>query len=139
MRKKAHEQSPRHLTHVIWMGDFNRHHPMWDKSRNAHLFTQANLDKARIIIDVMANYDLQMILPKNVLTLCSMATKNFTQPDNILVSSSLREHMIECKMIPEEQPARTDHMPIITTLDTSPGRQEEMPKHNFKATDWLKF
>ena len=47
--------------------------------------------------------------------------------------------MIECKMIPEEQLARMDHMLIITTLDTSPGRQEEMPKHNFKATNWLKF
>src|SRR5882724_2313577 len=42
-------------------------------------------------------------------------------------------------MIPEERPTRMDHMPIITTLDTTPGRQEETPKHNFKATDWLKF
>jgi len=78
MRKKARERSPRHPTHVIWMGDFNRHHPMWDKSRNTHLFTRANLEKAQIIIDAMANYDLQMILPRNVLTLCSMSTKNFT-------------------------------------------------------------
>jgi len=47
--------------------------------------------------------------------------------------------VIECKTIPEELLARTDHMPIITTLDITPGRQEETPKHNFKATDWLKF
>jgi len=30
-------------------------------------------------------------------------------------------------------------MPIITTLDMTPGSQEETPKHNFKATNWLKF
>ena len=78
MSRKAHDQNPRYQTHVIWLGDFNRHHIMWDKSRNSHLFMRSNLDKAQIIINVMAKYDLQMILPKNVLTLCAMATRNYT-------------------------------------------------------------
>src|SRR5882724_6057656 len=30
--------------HIIWLGDFNRHHPMWDEDCNVHLFTRANLD-----------------------------------------------------------------------------------------------
>ena len=29
--------------HIKWLGDFNRHHPMWDEGCNAHLFTRANL------------------------------------------------------------------------------------------------
>ena len=46
--------------------------------------------------------------------------------------------MLECKTTPEEQPARTDHMPIITTLDVNPGRQTVSPKPNFKAANWDK-
>jgi len=68
-----------------------------------------------------------------------MATGNFTCPDNILASSSLREHILECKTIPEEHPPQSDHIPIITTLEMSPGRQEEAPKPNFKSTNWAKF
>ena len=29
----------------IWLGDFNRHHPLWDKERNAYLFTKVALVK----------------------------------------------------------------------------------------------
>ena len=27
-------------TLYIWLGDFNRHHPLWDEPRNLHLFTK---------------------------------------------------------------------------------------------------
>jgi len=56
------------------MGDFNTHHPMWDENRNLHLFTRTNLNKAQVVIDAMANYDLQMLLPKDIPTLCTMAS-----------------------------------------------------------------
>jgi len=46
---------------------------------------------------------------------------------------------LECKTIPEECPAKTNHIPIITTLDMSPSKQEETPRPNFKAADWTKF
>jgi len=78
MCRKAHDWNPRGQTHVIWLGDFNSHHPMWDENRNAHIFTRSNLDQAQAIIDVMARYNLQMILPKNTPTLCAMATRNYT-------------------------------------------------------------
>jgi exonuclease III len=26
-------------SHMIWAGDFNRHHPMWDRDEDTHLFT----------------------------------------------------------------------------------------------------
>jgi len=32
-----------HAEHTIWLGDFNLHHPMWDKGWNTHLFTRDNL------------------------------------------------------------------------------------------------
>jgi len=46
---------------------------------------------------------------------------------------------LECKTIPEECPAKTNHIPIITTLDMSPSKQEETPRPNFKVADWTKF
>ena len=139
MHRKAHDQNPRGQIHVIWLGDFNSHHPMWDQNRNTHLFTRSNLDKAQTIIDMMARYNLQMILPKNILTLCTMVSRNYTQPDNVLASSSLHKHILECKTTLEEWPTKIDHIPIIMTLNMSPGRQEETPRPNFKAADWPKF
>lgn len=31
---------------MIWLGDFNWHHPLWDEPRNAHLFKCTNLEAA---------------------------------------------------------------------------------------------
>ena len=45
MRKKTQKQNLRGQVCVVWMGDLNRHHLMWDGSRNFHLFTWSNLDK----------------------------------------------------------------------------------------------
>jgi len=58
LQHKGWDQNPRWLTHLIWLGDFNTHHLMWDEDRNSQLFMQANLDKVQIIIDAMANFDL---------------------------------------------------------------------------------
>src|SRR5882672_4156311 len=27
---------------IIWVGNFNLHHPLWDEARNTHLFTRMN-------------------------------------------------------------------------------------------------
>ena len=36
-------------------------------------------------------------------------------------------------------PPKTDHIPIITTLNMNLGRLEETLKSNFKSADWPKF
>ena len=99
------------------------------REQDSHLFTWTSLNKAQVVIDAMANYDLQMLFPKNIPTLCTMATSNFTWPDNILGSSSLKEHVL-VQDHPEEHPPRMDPIPIIITLKMSPGRQEIL-KPNF--------
>jgi hypothetical protein len=43
-------------THHIWLGDFNRHHPLWDEPRNEHLFTRRNLDLAQPLINMVSKY-----------------------------------------------------------------------------------
>ena len=50
MSHRRQRVTPGHRTAHIWLGDFNRHHPMWDEPRNQHLFTTANLESAEELI-----------------------------------------------------------------------------------------
>ena len=67
----------------MWCGDFNLHHPMWDEECNHHLFTAMALAEYERLLALVADYDMQMVLPKDILTLEVMSTKNWTHPDNI--------------------------------------------------------
>ena len=50
------------------------HHRMWDESRNTHLFTRGNLDEAQYLINAVAELNLQMGLPKDLI-LCALLTE----------------------------------------------------------------
>ena len=54
---------------MLWCGDFNRHHPLWDRNEDTHLFTVEALQKAGPLIELLADYDMEMILAKGVPTL----------------------------------------------------------------------
>src|SRR5258705_1249294 len=46
-----HRQNHARLTpttnsHIIWLGDFNRHHPYWDKLTDHRLFTTASIEES---------------------------------------------------------------------------------------------
>ena len=58
-----------HTAKMIWAGDFNHHHMLWDEERNVHLFTTHNLNAAQTLIDLLADYSMTMILPRNFPTL----------------------------------------------------------------------
>lgn len=106
---------PQH--HAMWLGDFNRHHPLWDEERNHHLFTRSNLDKAQTLIDLLTTYDMRMILPKGLPTLEALALKNYTRPDNVFCTDELEGAVTQCMTLPEQHPVCTDHIPVLTTLD----------------------
>lgn len=103
---------------MIWVGDFNRHHPMWDESRNSHLFTSTNLSAAQPLLDLLATYGMTMALPKDIPTLEALNTKNYTRPDNVFCSAELTGSFVSCNTNPSACPPRTDHLPIISVLDT---------------------
>jgi Endonuclease-reverse transcriptase len=54
---------------VIWLGDFNRHHPMWDDDSNDQLFTPHALRSTEELITLLAKWDMTMLLLKGVHTL----------------------------------------------------------------------
>ena len=61
--------------YMLWGGDFNRHHPMWDEEQNCHLFTAATLREVDKHLALVADYGMEMLLPKDVPTLEVMVTK----------------------------------------------------------------
>jgi len=143
MRRREHagrvNHDGLHIGHMLWLGDFNLHHPMWDKGRNMHLFTRENLDRSQPLINTIAEFDIQMALPKDVPMLCTLASGNYTRPDNIFISSSLMDATIYCQTLPEDHLARSDHIPVITHLNVGFVTQTEPPWPNFKAADWKEF
>lgn len=77
IRPRSARGLPRPIRYV-WMGDFNRHSPMWDEPRNHHLFTRGNLDAAGKLIDMAAEFGMSMVLPAKMATLEASASGNRT-------------------------------------------------------------
>ena len=124
---------------MIWLGDFNRHHPLWDEERNSHLFTAANLDAAQTLLNLLAIHDMRMALPRGIPTLEAMNTKNYTRPNNVFCTSNLLNIFIRCVTEPESRPPCTDHLPLISELDIETPTGMFPSRPNFRATDWEKF
>lgn len=116
----------------LLLGDFNRHHPMWDEERNLHLFTNPNLNEAQLLIDLVADYNLVMTLPARLPTLQSLTTGNYTRVDNVFISADIAQIVDSCTTMPELRPAKTDHMPIITELDLAVERVCSRKRWNFR-------
>ena len=104
---------------VIWLGDFNRHHPAWEDEANNHLLSERYLDAAQPLLDLLAAFDFHMLLPPRIPTLEAANTKNHTRPDNIFASADIADCLVRCRTAPELRPPRTDHYPIVTELEVN--------------------
>ncbi|OCH83675.1 hypothetical protein OBBRIDRAFT_697352, partial [Obba rivulosa] len=89
---------------LLWAGDFNRHHPLWDEERNHHLFTSTNLDRAQHLLNAIAALDLHMLLEQGVPTLEATRTKNLTRPDNVFGTDGILERLRRCEVFPHRRP-----------------------------------
>ncbi|PIL29087.1 hypothetical protein GSI_09135 [Ganoderma sinense ZZ0214-1] len=76
---------------LIWLGDFNRHNPAWDEPRNHHLFTPQALDRSQHLLNYLADFDLEMMLPAGIPTLEVLSLRNLMRPDNVFSSSDLAD------------------------------------------------
>lgn len=124
----------------IWLGDFNRHHPMWDEPRNSQLFTRPNIARAETLIHKMADWGMSLALPPFLPTRKGWGPNaNYTRCDQVFISAEALEAVIECRPSSETWPANTDHIPIITTIDVAPNRSDPPPRFNWRATDWSKL
>ena len=58
---------------------------------------------------------------------------NYTRPNNVLASSTICPLIVWCTTIPEEQPARSDHMPIVTVIQAPSKVQTDTARPNYRA------
>ena len=124
-------------THMIWAGDFNRHHPLWDDDKDTHFFTNQALRNAEGIINLLAEYSMEMALPKGAPTLQHMRirTKKYSQPDNVFCTATLRPYVTKCEVKAQYRPTSTDHFPIVTHIDLPQARIPPDPSYNFKTAN----
>lgn len=123
----------------IWVGDFNRHHPMWDNPTHTHLFTNHNITRAEKLIDLVLDLGMYMSLAKETPTIEHFRTKRLSRPDNVFVSNTLEENIIRCEASPENRPNKTDHFPIQTDILLDKEIGEEKERRNWRKVDWEEF
>jgi endonuclease/exonuclease/phosphatase family metal-dependent hydrolase len=81
----------------IWLGDFNRHSPWWEDAKDSRLFTQRNLDEAQILIDLLADYDMELALPPFCPTITN-SRGNQTRPDNVFITRDVETWITMCEV-----------------------------------------
>ena len=135
----AGSQERESTRHTIWVGDFNRHHPAWDKLEDTWLFTKEALEAAELLIKVTADLRLDTALPARVPMHVHNITKRWTRLDQVFASERLMDTIISCKAQRGERGLNTDHVPIVTKLDITLTRTQETTTRNFRNVDWEKF
>jgi hypothetical protein len=103
--------------YVVGTGEFNRHHPLWDNGKDEQLFTNEAIVNADLLINWLIDWNMDMPLPKGILTLKHFIMKKYSQPDNMFCTDNLTDYVIKCNTMPQLQPPKTNHFPIITILD----------------------
>jgi ribonuclease HI/endonuclease/exonuclease/phosphatase family metal-dependent hydrolase len=139
IRRNANTLTRTENHHMIWAGDFNRHHPLWDRDEDDHLFTRQATQRAEGLIRLLADYEMDMVLPKGVPTLQHMVTKRYSRPDNVFSTPRLQDLVTRCEVDPAARPTSTDHFPIITQILLPQERTNTPPSFNFRETDWDEF
>ena len=84
------------MMNTLWMGNFNWHHPLWDKERNSHLFTRANTEQAQLLLNMLGCYEMKMVLPPQIPTLKAHNRGNLTWVDNVFCTEELLDAIIKC-------------------------------------------
>ena len=130
---------PSQEDHMFWLGDFNRHHPMWDKEQNSHLFTTATLDSVQKLLDLLSDFRMVQALLKDIPTLQSSSTGNWTRPDNIFCTDHSEEILVSCMTDLGQRGPKTDHVPVLMELDLTVPLAPNTEMHNYREVDWEEF
>jgi len=133
------EQSQIGSAHIIWLGDFNRHHPCWDDPGDLRLFTDRALAVAEILIEAVAETCLEMALPCGTPTHCHNITKCWSRLDHVFISDSSIDMVTTCDTMVEHRGINTDHVPVVTELNLGIVLNEMKPIPNFRDVDWDEF
>ena len=134
---RENEFIPTANTELILLGDFNRHHPMWEGYANEHLTSPNRLLSP--LLDLIINMRLEMVLPKGIPTLEARHGGRWTRPDNVWRNSDTTSSILACEVKADLRPPVTDHLPIIITLDLKYYPTKSTTRYNFKLAKWDDF
>ena len=118
---------------IVWLGNFNRHHPIWEDDNNEHLFKPE--EYIAPLINLLYKHDMLLALRKGKPTLQTSA-RNWTRPDNVWWCNSLDDPILCCNTVPAIRSPLADHLPFITILDLPFPRASTMPSLNFQMAEW---
>lgn len=127
------------VAHMIWLGDFNRHHPQWDNHDDDRLFTNEALGASEILIEALAEAGLELALPSGIPTHVHNVTKKWTRLDQVFITDHSMDLISMCDTVTASRGVNTDHLPILTKIDLEAAITEERETHNFRDVDWDLF
>ncbi|VDB89214.1 unnamed protein product [Peniophora sp. CBMAI 1063] len=130
---------PDDRSHMIWLGDFNRHHRFWDDHAHTQLFSKRATREAEILLTLTADFNMTMALPAGIPTLQLNRTKQWHRTDNVWCSPGLLDALTSCDTDPGNRGPRTDHVPICTVLDIPVETRRPAPTRNIRLTNWEAF
>ena len=132
-------RAPGTPTHTLWIGDFNRHHPHWDRPMDNRLFTPEALHSAEKLISTVAEAGLDLALPPQIPTHKHNVTKKWSRLDQVFLSEHSMDTLISCDALRHTPGICTDHLPILTTLNMAVTHAPTKTIENFREVDWEKF
>jgi len=103
--------------HVLWVRDFNRHHPYWDDPSNDRLFTKEALEAAEKLIEAVVDAGLDLALPSSTPMHKHNIMKLWSRLDQVFISNHSENLIISCDMLPDQRGINTNHLPILTEMD----------------------
>jgi endonuclease/exonuclease/phosphatase family metal-dependent hydrolase len=132
-------QQNSNMAHVLWLGDFNRHHPYWDDPRDIRLFNGNTVEAAEKLIEVLVDTSLKLALPKGIPTHKYNVTKQWSRLDQVFVSNHSENLITSCNTQPDHWGINTNHLLIITELNLKADIEEDVEIPNFQSVDWGNF
>jgi len=133
------EQTVNGEVHILWLGDFNRHHPYWDDPNDIRLFTSEATSAAEKLIEAVADAGLELALPSGTPTHRHNVTKKWSRLDQVFLSDHSENKIITCDTQPDQWGINTDHLPILTVMNLCADTVEADEIPNFREVDWGEF
>ncbi|KAG5736093.1 hypothetical protein E4T56_gene6291 [Termitomyces sp. T112] len=136
LSSSAHIACPSASDCMLWLGDFNCHHPLWEPVDNHHL--NSPKDFIQPLLDMLTAYNMELALPPGI-PMLQTASNRWTRPDNVWRSHTDVDPIISCNIVPSLCPTRADHLPIVTEVELPVQRTSSPPSKDFHSVDWTAF
>jgi hypothetical protein len=125
--------------HMLWLGDFNRYHPIWDNLEDMRLFMNEATEAAEKLIEVVANARLKLMLLSGTPMHKHNVTKHWSRLDQVFLLEHSSKTLISCNTLLGERGINMDHLLILTELRLEIDTMIAEPILNFCNANWEEF